>query len=306
MTPYDGAASFVDANTIKVAGGKSDGETIETDNVIIAVGSEVAGLPGFPKELIDEKNIVSSTGGLEFKSVPKTLTVVGGGVIGLELGSVWARLGAKVHVVEFLDKIMGPADAEVSAQFQKMLEKQGLTFSMGSKVVAVEDTGAGVKLAWEDMKSGEKTEQVAEKVGSYVGDEGDVQHRMRSTAIINTVLSTEQRRQCVVLFLGGTVEEVLVLDLELIYTSTSFLDLHTNILARVGVNLDRSQSEHGERGFGESRYRAGQVRVYPHRRKPALHGCGRGRVCDRRLHSRSDAGAQGRRGRRLCRGTDSG
>lgn len=132
----------------------------------MAVGSEVAGLPGFPKELIDEKDIVSSTGALELQSVPTSLTVVGGGVIGLELGCVWSRMGAKVHVVEFLNKIMGPADVDVSNEMQKILTKQGLTFDLGSKVVECKSLGAGkgVKLVWEKLADGSKTEQISDKV----------------------------------------------------------------------------------------------------------------------------------------------
>ncbi|MCK1975040.1 NAD-binding protein, partial [Bacillus safensis] len=87
---------------------------------------------------IDEKVIVSSTGALSFDKVPGSLIVVGGGVIGLELGSVWARLGAKVTVVEYLDKVLGPMDGEVSKQFQRLLEKQGIAFKLGAKVTGVE------------------------------------------------------------------------------------------------------------------------------------------------------------------------
>eukprot|EP00392_Amoebophrya_sp_AT5.2_P002385 g2390.t1 len=159
-----GAGFFKGPNLIEVTNADGSKEDIEADNIVVAVGSEVAGLPGFPKELIDEKDIVSSTGALEFGAVPQSLTVVGGGVIGLELGSVWSRLGAKVHVVEFLNKIMGPADTQVSTEFQKILKKQGLTFDLNSKVVDVKKVAGGVELTWENNETKEKTTQVSEKV----------------------------------------------------------------------------------------------------------------------------------------------
>ncbi|CAD7954092.1 unnamed protein product [Amoebophrya sp. A120] len=159
-----GAGFFKGPNTIEVTDAKGNKEEIEAANIVVAVGSEVAGLPGFPKELIDEVDIVSSTGALEFTEVPETMTVVGGGVIGLELGSVWSRLGAKVHVVEFLNKIMGPADTGISTEFQKILGKQGLTFDLNSKVIDVQKVQGGVKLVWENNETKEKTEQVSKKV----------------------------------------------------------------------------------------------------------------------------------------------
>jgi len=163
---FEASANFLSPNTIEVTN-KSDGakQTIETANVVVAVGSEPSGLPGFPKELVDETDIVSSTGALDFKEVPENLCVVGGGVIGLELGSVWARLGAKVHVVEFLGKIMGPADMEVSKTFQKVLQKQGITFDLNSKVVAVDKKGGKINLKWEAANDqGKPGEMIADKV----------------------------------------------------------------------------------------------------------------------------------------------
>ncbi|KXF79289.1 dihydrolipoamide dehydrogenase [Paramesorhizobium deserti] len=127
---------------------------VEAKNIIIATGSDVAGIPGVDVQF-DEKVIVSSTGALEFGKVPGSLVVVGGGVIGLELGSVWSRLGAKVTVVEFLDKILGPMDGEVSRQFQRMLEKQGIEFKLGAKVTGVEKTGKGAKVTLEPVKGGD-------------------------------------------------------------------------------------------------------------------------------------------------------
>ncbi|WP_099866933.1 dihydrolipoyl dehydrogenase [Pararhizobium haloflavum] len=127
---------------------------VETKNIVIATGSDVAGIPGVELEF-DEKVIVSSTGALELEKVPERLVVVGGGVIGLELGSVWARLGAKVTVVEYLDTILGGMDGEVSKQFQRMLAKQGIEFKLGQKVTAVQKGGAGANVTFEPAKGGE-------------------------------------------------------------------------------------------------------------------------------------------------------
>src|SRR6202012_1425308 len=123
---------------------RTDGKesTLETKSIVIATGSDVARLPGVE---IDEKIIVSSTGALDLAKPPKKLIVVGAGVIGLELGSVWRRLGSEVAVVEFLDRILPGMDGEVAKQFQRMLEKQGFKFHLGHKVASVEKTGAGAK-----------------------------------------------------------------------------------------------------------------------------------------------------------------
>jgi dihydrolipoamide dehydrogenase len=121
-------------------------EVLKTKRILIATGSEVTPLPGVK---IDEKKIVSSTGALALESVPEHLVVVGGGVIGLELGSVWKRLGAKVTVIEFLGNIGGAMDAEVSKQFQRLLEKQGFEFKLGMKVTSAEVKGKAVALTIE-------------------------------------------------------------------------------------------------------------------------------------------------------------
>jgi dihydrolipoamide dehydrogenase len=126
--------------------------TLETRAIIIATGSDVARLPGVE---IDEKTIVSSTGALSLPVPPKKLIVVGAGVIGLELGSVWRRLGAEVTVVEFLDRILTGIDGEVAKQMQRTLEKQGLAFYLGHKVSKVETAGAGVKATIEPSAGGE-------------------------------------------------------------------------------------------------------------------------------------------------------
>lgn len=146
-------ATGVIKSASEVAAGK---ETLKTKRILIATGSDVMPLPGVK---IDEKNIVSSTGALELSSVPKHLLVVGGGVIGLELGSVWRRLGAKVTVVEFLDKIGGYMDGEVAKQFQRILEKQGIEFKLGSKVTKADAKGKEVTISIEPAKGG-KTETI--------------------------------------------------------------------------------------------------------------------------------------------------
>ena len=112
--------------------------TLDAKNIVIATGSDVAPLPGV---VIDEGMIVSSTGALALKSVPKRLLVVGGGYIGLELGSVWRRLGSEVTVVEFLDRILPGMDGEVAKQFQRILEKQGFAFRLGAKVSGIDSSG---------------------------------------------------------------------------------------------------------------------------------------------------------------------
>ena len=127
-------------------------ETIlETKSIVIATGSDVARLPGVE---IDETVVVSSTGALALAKPPKKLIVVGAGVIGLELGSVWRRLGAEVTVVEFLDRILPGMDGEVAKQFQRMLEKQGFKFHLGHKVAKVEKTAAGATATIEPAAGG--------------------------------------------------------------------------------------------------------------------------------------------------------
>jgi len=134
---------------VKSADGKI--ETVETRNIVIATGSDVTRLKGIE---IDEKRIVSSTGALALEAVPKRLLVVGAGVIGLELGSVWRRLGAEVTVVEFLDRILLGMDLEVGKQFQRILGKQGMTFKLSSKVTAIDTSGKTLKASVEPAAGG--------------------------------------------------------------------------------------------------------------------------------------------------------
>ena len=126
---------------VKTADGKT--QVLDTKSIVIATGSDVARLKGID---IDEKRIVSSTGALALPEVPKHLLVVGAGVIGLELGSVWRRLGAQVTVVEFLDGVLPGMDGEVRRQAQRLFEKQGMTFKLSSKVTAVDKSGPRLKV----------------------------------------------------------------------------------------------------------------------------------------------------------------
>src|SRR6478736_646581 len=138
----------------KVEVKRADGtvRTLTAKHIIIATGSDVAPLPGIT---IDEDTIVSSTGAIALKSVPKRLLVVGGGYIGLELGSVWRRLGSDVTVVEFLDRITPGLDGEIGKQFQRILQKQGMKFQLCTKVVGVEKAGDGLKVTVEPAAGGE-------------------------------------------------------------------------------------------------------------------------------------------------------
>jgi dihydrolipoamide dehydrogenase len=151
---YTGTGKIIGEGKVAVAADKGDTLELESTNIVIATGSDVAGIPGVDVAF-DEKIIVSSTGALELGKVPEHMVVVGGGVIGLELGSVWARLGAKVTVIEFLDKVLGQMDGEVSKQFQRLLAKQGLTFKLGAKVTEVTKSGKGANVTFEPVKGGD-------------------------------------------------------------------------------------------------------------------------------------------------------
>jgi dihydrolipoyl dehydrogenase len=129
-----GTGKIVSAGRVEVTGNPST-QVVETRNIVIATGSDIARLRGID---IDEKRIVSSTGALSLEKVPGRLLIVGAGVIGLELGSVWKRLGAEVTVVEFLDRILPGMDGEIARQFQRILEKQGFKFKLGAKVTSVD------------------------------------------------------------------------------------------------------------------------------------------------------------------------
>ncbi len=151
---FTGTGKIAKAGQVTVSNDKGKSEELSTKNIVIATGSDVAGIPGLDVK-IDEKVIVSSTGALSLSAVPKKLLVVGGGVIGLELGSVWGRLGAEITVVEYLDTVLGGMDRDVSKQFQRMLAKQGMKFHLSSKVTAVEKKGKGGTVSFEPVAGGD-------------------------------------------------------------------------------------------------------------------------------------------------------
>ena len=146
----------------------SNGEkkSYKTKNVVIATGSQATSLPGIE---IDEKNIVSSTGALSFDKVPEKLAVIGGGYIGLEMGSVWSRLGSKVTVIEYLDHITPGMDKEISNEFQKILKKQGIEFKLNSKVTSVSDKKNKVTVDFSDNKTNKLDKFECDKVLVSVG-----------------------------------------------------------------------------------------------------------------------------------------
>jgi dihydrolipoamide dehydrogenase len=153
---FHGTGRIVAPGKVAVAAdGKND--TIEAKAIVIATGSDVARLPGID---IDEQRIVSSTGALVLSKVPERLLIVGAGVIGLELGSVWRRLGSEVIVVEFLDRILPGMDNEVCRQFQRLLEKQGIRFKLSSKVTAVDISGNKLKARVEPAAGGGTAETI--------------------------------------------------------------------------------------------------------------------------------------------------
>jgi len=150
---FTGSGKVLAAGKVEVTAADGAKQVLETKNIVLATGSDVAGIPGVDVAF-DEKVIVSSTGALALEKVPANMVVVGAGVIGSELGSVWSRLGAKVTIVEFLDKVLGPMDGEVSRQFQKLMEKQGITYKLGAKVTGVKKSGKGATVTFEPVKGG--------------------------------------------------------------------------------------------------------------------------------------------------------
>jgi len=149
---FHGTARIAAASAVEVKDADGKTQTLDTKSIVIATGSDVARLKGVE---IDEKRIVSSTGALSLPEVPKHLLVVGAGVIGLELGSVWRRLGSQVTVVEFLDGVLPGMDGEVRRQAQRLFEKQGMTFKLSSKVTAVDSSGSRLRATVEPAKGGQ-------------------------------------------------------------------------------------------------------------------------------------------------------
>jgi len=148
---YQGVGRITAPGKVEVKTADGNVQTLETRNIVIASGSDVARLRGIE---IDEKRIISSTGALSLDKVPERLLIVGAGVIGLALGSVWRRLGAQVQVIEFLDRIVPGIDGEVARQFQRLLEKQGISFRLSSKVTAIDTSGPRLKAKVEPAAGG--------------------------------------------------------------------------------------------------------------------------------------------------------
>ncbi len=163
---HRGTARIVAPGKIEVKGDDGKTQTLETKSIVIATGSDVARLRGIE---IDEKRIVSSTGALSLPAVPQRLLIVGAGVIGLELGSVWRRLGSQVTVVEFLDRALPGMDSEVCRQAQRLFEKQGMTFKLSSKVTAVDASGKTLKAKVEPAKGGDAETVEADVVLVSIG-----------------------------------------------------------------------------------------------------------------------------------------
>ena len=153
VTYFKGTGSITGTNQISIKSSDNKNETIEAKNIIIATGSDPVSLPGVE---FDEEKIVSSTGALSLKEVPKKLVVVGGGYIGLEMGSVWSRLGSEVQVVEFLDHITPGMDKEISNEFQKLLKKQGINFNLKTKVETISKNNIGVTINTTDDQGNKK------------------------------------------------------------------------------------------------------------------------------------------------------
>ncbi len=163
---HTGTATITAPGRISVQPAKGKATEIAAKNIVIATGSDVARLKGVE---IDEKRIVSSTGALELDKVPGRLLIVGGGVIGLELGSVWRRLGAEVTVVEFLDRILPGMDGEIARQFERILAKQGMSFKLGSKVTGVDTSGKALKVKVEPATGGKAETVEADVVLVAIG-----------------------------------------------------------------------------------------------------------------------------------------
>ena len=166
VTYYKGKGVLFSKNDIVVYENNNKRTNITSKSIVIATGSTVTSLPGIE---INEKNVVSSTGALSFDKVPAKLAVIGGGYIGLEMGSVWSRLGSDVTVIEYLDYITPGMDREISNEFQKILSKQGIKFKLGSKVESVKDQGKSVLISYTNVKNSKKEVLEVDKVLVSVG-----------------------------------------------------------------------------------------------------------------------------------------
>ena len=197
---FIGTGRIAAPGKVEVKGSDSKAQMLDTKAIVIATGSDVARLPSIA---IDEKRIVSSTGALVLDKVPERMLVIGAGVIGLELGSVWRRLGSQVVVVEFLDRILPGMDNEVCRQFQRLLEKQGISFKLSSKVAAVDASGNRLKAKVEPASGGAAETIEADVVLVSVGrvpysaglglDEVGVKKDNRGRVVINGHFATNVR-----------------------------------------------------------------------------------------------------------------
>jgi dihydrolipoamide dehydrogenase len=160
---FIGTGTILAPGQVKVTAEDGSSQTLETKAIVIATGSDVATPPGVAVAF-DEKTIVSSTGAIALEKAPGSMIVIGAGVIGLELGSVWRRLGTEVTVVEYLDRILPGMDGEVAKQFQRILEKQGFKIRLSSKVTKVEKTKGGASVTFEPVAGGEATTLTADVV----------------------------------------------------------------------------------------------------------------------------------------------
>ena len=163
---FHGTGKIIAPGKVGVTFINGETQTLDAKHIVIATGSDVIRLPGME---IDEKTVVSSTGALELFAVPKKLLIIGAGIIGLELGSVWRRLGAEVLVVEFLDRILPGMDGDVAKSFQRILEKQGIVFRLAHKVTGVEKSKTGVAAKVEPAAGGPSETIAADVVLVAVG-----------------------------------------------------------------------------------------------------------------------------------------
>ncbi|MCE2688148.1 MAG: dihydrolipoyl dehydrogenase [Rickettsiales bacterium] len=166
VSHFEGIGKFINKNTVEITKADKSKNIINSKYFIIATGSEVAMLPNVE---IDEKIIISSTGALDLEKVPTKMIIIGAGVIGLELGSVWSRFGAEVEVIEYLDKITPAMDTEISKNFQKILEKQGLKFRLSTKVLKVKKNKNGAMVEIEPANGGTKETLEADVVLVAIG-----------------------------------------------------------------------------------------------------------------------------------------
>lgn len=173
VTRIVGTGTITSPTEVQVKGKDGNIQTLSTKRILIATGSVVTPLPGVA---IDGKKIISSDEAIHLDKVPEKLVVIGGGVIGLELGSVWRRLGAKVTVIEYLDRIFPPMDGEISKECKKIFEKQGIEFKLGSKVTGAKNNGKGVELSVEPAAGGKGEKLDADIVLVAIGRKPNTQH----------------------------------------------------------------------------------------------------------------------------------